>query len=412
MQIKNMRSHATHVVMGILYGANAFFVFDSEKLDASSVQKTEVSMQAAIRKIADASVNVNLSSEEKAVSNKFTCKFYGDVHLESNPATFEEAVNAYKKLPNVLKENKENAVPVKVWLTPLKNLDPSAASLKAEICPALMRKAEHALESIREIEMRLNDALDEKVVESFPQIQKRLRYFRDYCEDYTKILQGSMEQKVPLIREGTDDESSLEKLFDDQEKSPFSQVLLDKWLDNMEREITIVTSCVDIMDGIKIVSDQYELEREIFRAGVEDSLCFVFTSLETTDPYLDQMVKYLSCHESPSSVTPPSQDHWLSSHEVTTSMRQKAKEFMKLAQPLKGNNRFPFLVAALPNNKYAGATIYHYRDGHLRTEDFSKPGVPDVTSVTDKRDLIWCKSVCFYFVSSFSCSVISGDSIC
>ncbi|KAF1373476.1 hypothetical protein PFLUV_G00239260 [Perca fluviatilis] len=40
------KSSATHVVTGILYGANAFFVFDSEKVEASSVQDIQVSMEA------------------------------------------------------------------------------------------------------------------------------------------------------------------------------------------------------------------------------------------------------------------------------------------------------------------------------------------------------------------------------
>lgn len=42
---------ATHVVIGILYGANAFFVFDSDKVDSSNVQEIQGSMEAAIRKI-------------------------------------------------------------------------------------------------------------------------------------------------------------------------------------------------------------------------------------------------------------------------------------------------------------------------------------------------------------------------
>ncbi len=47
--IKN--STATHIITGILYGANAFFVFDSEKLDSSSVQDIQGGMEAVIKKI-------------------------------------------------------------------------------------------------------------------------------------------------------------------------------------------------------------------------------------------------------------------------------------------------------------------------------------------------------------------------
>ncbi|KAF1378006.1 hypothetical protein PFLUV_G00206740 [Perca fluviatilis] len=86
------KSSATHVVTGILYGANAFFVFDSEKVEASSVQDIQCSMRAVIKKIPkvdiEGEVNLQLTDEEKALTQKFSCKFYGDLILDSNPATF------------------------------------------------------------------------------------------------------------------------------------------------------------------------------------------------------------------------------------------------------------------------------------------------------------------------------------
>ncbi|XP_024150486.1 neoverrucotoxin subunit alpha isoform X2 [Oryzias melastigma] len=384
---------ATHVVTGILYGANAFFVFDSEKMDSSSVQQIGGSMHAVIKKIPmisiEGKVDIKLSEEEKDVTNKFSCKFYGDFILDSNPSTFEDAVKSYVELPQRLGENAEKTVPVKVWLTPLKILEPSAEELKADICVSLVRKAVNALDDMREIEMRCNDALDENVVKKFPPMQRKLRNFLHLCEDYTKTLKRNMEEKFPLIREGKEDEDSVHKVFDDLEKSPFSQENLDKWLDNVEREINVLTSCVNIMEGIKIVSDKSELDREVFAPGVEDALCFVFTSLETEDPYLKQMEKHLSCHETErlSSVTPPSKDHWFFKDQIFTDMRQKAKEFNSTFKNLKSSKKYSFVIAALPNQKHDGATIYHYRGGCLKTEDFSKP-VPNVRSVTDRRELL------------------------
>ncbi|KAI4795965.1 hypothetical protein KUCAC02_029534 [Chaenocephalus aceratus] len=97
---------ATHVVTGILYGADAFFVFDSEKLEASQVQKIEGSMQAVIKKIptfdVEGKVDIKLTDEEKALTNKFSCKFYGDFILKINPATFQDAVQTYVELPQLL----------------------------------------------------------------------------------------------------------------------------------------------------------------------------------------------------------------------------------------------------------------------------------------------------------------------
>ncbi|KAK1881507.1 Verrucotoxin subunit beta [Dissostichus eleginoides] len=167
---------ATHVVTGIVYGANAFFVFDSERLENSEVQKIEDSMQAVIKKIPslniDGKVGIKLTDEEKALTNTFSSKFYGDFILESNPATFQDAVQTYTQLPKLLGTNGENSVPVKVWLMPLKSFDPKAAELMRGISVGLVIKAQEALEHLKETQMRCNDSLEDKVIKSFPVLQK------------------------------------------------------------------------------------------------------------------------------------------------------------------------------------------------------------------------------------------------
>ncbi|TDG97685.1 hypothetical protein EPR50_G00210350 [Perca flavescens] len=170
------KSSATHVVTGILYGANAFFVFDSEKLDTSSVQEMKGRMQAVIKKIPsfniDGEVNIKLNEKEQALTETLYCKFHGDLILKSNPATFVEAVKTYVELPKLLGDEGEKAVPVKVWLMPLKNFNPEAAELKTDISHDVVRKAEDNLEELKEIVLRCNDSLEDEVVEQFPVIRE------------------------------------------------------------------------------------------------------------------------------------------------------------------------------------------------------------------------------------------------
>ncbi|XP_044194711.1 stonustoxin subunit beta-like [Thunnus albacares] len=386
------KSSATHVVTGIQYGANAFFVFDSEKLDASSVQNIQGSMEAVIKKIPsldiEGKVDIKLTDEEKDLTKKFSCKFYGDFILESNPATFEEAVKIYVELPKLLGENGEHAAPLKVWLMPLKNFNSKAAELLSEISVGLVRTAGDTLEGIRQIKMRCNDSLADKVSEDFPEIHKTLESFQKLCDNFTSALQQIMKKTFPAIREGKEDESSLEKFFEERDMSPFSQDKLSKWMDHMEREITVIRSCVDMMEGTntKIVKNQSELDREVFDPEVKNALCFVFTSVESTDPCFDAMADYLDSLE----LKCTNAEHWYFAEEVLTKMREKAKAFHDLAKPLKDSSSVRFLVTATANEKYKGATIYHYKEGKLVTDDFSKPDVPsDVETITDKNDLMW-----------------------
>ena len=386
------KGKATHVVTGILYGADAFFVFDSEKLEASSVQDIQGHMEAVIKKIPlidiEGSIDMQLTKAEKNMTNKFSCKFYGDFNLDRIPTSFEDAVKTYAELPKLLREDGKKSVPVMVWLTPLKNYDTTAAELKREISIGLVQKAQKALEELREMEMRCNDSLEDTVVENFPQIKEELKGFKIRCDLYASELRKNMRDKFPLIREGKEDESSVKKLLDDRNKSPFSHEKLDKWLDHKEREINVIRSCVEMMEGTKIVHNESELDREVLAAGVVDALCFVFTSLQSADPGLDAMDHYVKTFEKGCIY----EDPWYYSNDVLGKMRQKAESVRHLVKALKNRRGFHFLVAAIDNKKYTGATIYHYKNGKLVTEDFSKPALPPVRNITDKRDFIWCKS--------------------
>ncbi|XP_035764700.1 stonustoxin subunit alpha-like [Neolamprologus brichardi] len=387
-EAKNVKGLATHVVTGILYGANAFFVFDSEKLDDSSIQVIQDSIQAIlIKKITsfnvDGKVDIKLSDEEKAVTDKFTCRFYGDFILESNPVTFEDAVKTYIQLPKLLGENRENCVPLKVTLMPLKKLHPKAAYM---ISSGFISKAEDTLQELHNLDIRCNDLLEDRVVRSFPQIQEKLSKFKKLCQYFRSSLQETMAEKLPSIRAGEEDEQKLVNVFDDRDKLPFSQERLTKWIKDEEREVTIIRYFVDMMEGTKIISDQSELDREVFKPGVEEVLCFVFTSLKSTDPYLQNMSDYLEKKEleGTDGNTPPAQDQWYRSDEVIKQMTEKAEAVKNCSR---------LFITAIQNDKYKGGSIYHYRNTNLVTDDFSGPDVTDVEKVTDRRDLIWCKKL-------------------
>ncbi|KAG8127242.1 putative Neoverrucotoxin subunit beta protein [Naja naja] len=82
---------ATHVVTAILYGAQAFFVFDREVSSAEMAENMEGSFQATLTKEISirGEAEVKLTEEEKENALKFRCKFYGDFSLERNPVTFK-----------------------------------------------------------------------------------------------------------------------------------------------------------------------------------------------------------------------------------------------------------------------------------------------------------------------------------
>ncbi|XP_071343216.1 stonustoxin subunit alpha-like [Trachinotus anak] len=388
---------ATHVVTGILYGANAFFVFDSEKLEHNSVQDIHGGMKVVVKNIPNYDINgevdIKLTDKEKSLTDKFSCKFFGDFFLERNPATFEKAVKTYINLPKLLGEKSENAVPLKVWLMPLKYMISKPPQQMTEISVEQVRKVQNALEGLHHLERRCNDMKEHEVVKHFPKIHEKLSSFQELCTHYTSALQQTFAKKIPLIKTGEEDETELEKVFKDRDESPFSQEKLNNWLDDKEREITIISSCVDTImgTGTKIITGQSELDREALAPGGEHALCLVFTSLETTELYLQELADYVDPLklQGTAGAAPPAQDPWYFSDEAVANMREKAKDFHDLAEALKSSRRFRFLAATIANEKYKGANIYHYKDGILATDDFSRPDLPPVDAIKDRSALIW-----------------------
>ncbi|XP_034006858.1 neoverrucotoxin subunit beta-like [Trematomus bernacchii] len=154
---------ATHVVTGILYGAQAFFVFDREVSVNENHQDIQGHLNVMIKNIPCLSIegkgSLKMEEKDKAKVDKLSCRFFGDFLVQKPPTSFQEAVEVYQSLPKLLGDNGENAVPVKVWLLPLTFLDSTAAKLVRQISIGLVEESQSVLEDFSDLEMRFNDAL-------------------------------------------------------------------------------------------------------------------------------------------------------------------------------------------------------------------------------------------------------------
>uniref|UniRef100_A0A3Q4I2S5 B30.2/SPRY domain-containing protein n=1 Tax=Neolamprologus brichardi TaxID=32507 RepID=A0A3Q4I2S5_NEOBR len=317
---------------------------------------------------------VCISSRMELKITKFSCKFFGDFILDSNPTTFEEAMKTIAELPRILKEKGENAVPIKVWLTPLKTLGYGGAELVKDISVDSLRRIEDTLEALKEMKERCNDSLDEVVVKHFPQIKHYLQNFQKLCSDKISDFQRTLKRVLPSIREGRADESSLNNVFDDLDKSPYNLGNLSKCLDYIEREINIITSFLGRMEGIKIVQNKSELDRAVLATGVNHAFCFVFTGLKNADLNLDAMAN---------------EDPWYYLDDTLDHMKKVTDFFMDLYRAYKNSTQLCFLVAAIQHQNYKGATIYQYKEGRMITDNFSKPKIRDPRTIKKRSHFLW-----------------------
>ncbi|XP_037643291.1 uncharacterized protein LOC119498440 isoform X1 [Sebastes umbrosus] len=379
---------ATHVVTGILYGAQAFFVFDREVSEKEDHQDIQGNLKVMIKKIPCFDIkgegSLKMENKDKENVEKFSCRFFGDFSLQKPPTSFQDAVEVYQSLPKLLGANGENAVPMKVWLLPLTTLDSSAAKLVRQISITLVQESQRVLEDFSELEMRCNDALKTTTAQQFPQIGKKIKTFKEMCSEFRLELQGTLAKKLPLIRGGGEEEAVLAEILKKRFSSPFNSKNLNEWMDCKEREVDTLKSFTNMMKNTKIVPSQNHMYKESLSA--EHAVCFVFTSLGSAEPYLSTLSNYLKqTLDDPQD--PRTQDvekkQWYASKEVAGVMRNKAKLFSDFAEANKENKNIKFLTVGLTNEIQKGSSIYLYKDGFPDNENFEPPSKPETVTVGD-----------------------------
>lgn len=140
VQFPNVFSNktATHVVVGILYGADAFFVFDRKIQESENKREVTGSMKALVKKLPGIEIEgdgkIKIDTNDRKEADRFECTFHGDIHLPNNPTTFDSAVKIYQELPKLLNRGDSPVVVAKrVWLYPLTKLNSDAAKVVHEI---------------------------------------------------------------------------------------------------------------------------------------------------------------------------------------------------------------------------------------------------------------------------------------
>ncbi|XP_060539195.1 uncharacterized protein LOC117657948 [Pantherophis guttatus] len=383
---------ATHVVTAILYGAQAFFVFDREVSSTETVKHIQGSLQLTVQKLISITgeAEIKLTEKEKENALKFSCKFHGDFSLEKNPVTLQDAITAYETLPKLLGEHGENAVPMRVWLYPLTKLDTRAAKIVREISLMLIFDAEKILEELNEIQMQSNDLAKNPIAETFPEIKRKIQQFKDLCKQHRQIFQKQLARMLPSIRGGRKEEGTLGDILISIKESPFNGQRLCEFLDSKKREINFIKSYLTILNNIEVISSQNKLEEIVLDPQNVYVVSFIFTSLHKKEPFLLSLQKWLQeqfSQESAKSTKSGQEEDtaWFEDKERTRNARRAAKSIKDFFSINQSNEKVRIVVASLPDLATPGASMYLYEDGELVSKNFELPSKPLPFLITELR---------------------------
>ncbi|KTG32481.1 hypothetical protein cypCar_00040057 [Cyprinus carpio] len=390
------RKTATHVITAVLYGAQAFMVFDRTFSDDENHQEIEGELNVMVKSIPGFSIEgqggVEMTEGHKEKAKNITCTFHGDVHLKQNPTTYMEALEVYKKLPTLLGEDSQNAVAIKVWLYPLSLLDTAAAQLVREISTCLISNTEHMIEELGEVERKCNDLSRKPVANIFSDIKERLRLFQNSISIYSLILQKALARVLPAIRGGGMEEKSLDDILKIHYLSPFNAGMLNQWLHDTKSELHLLTSYTKTLKGIK-TEDSDGLIISLLDPDIDVVVCLTFTSLKYKDPYLTTLNEFLKSvtfteldGENKFSLTSSVQKPF-NPHDVTSKMRENLSHFRSFSEANKDEKTIHFIISTISDASNPGSSIYLYEKGKLTDKKFqpvSKPPPPIVKNVLDQ----------------------------
>ncbi|XP_056329171.1 uncharacterized protein si:ch211-281l24.3 isoform X2 [Danio aesculapii] len=284
---------ASHVIIAVYYGAQAFFVFDSS--GSNHDKNTEIAdvLKTLTSTFCSNHIISSLNAAEKAKSSSFSCSLYIDVGDWKSPVSFDKAVDIYGSLPMLLGSKGEKAIPLKVWLYPLEKLvkSPVHAAL-SEVSENLKHQVENVLEHLRKQIMICQDMITDfanvKVIQWFPTLEDKLLQFTELLQEYQTTFQKRITETVH-IKEGKTERSSQE-LLERYQQSPFSAEKTNQWLENKETELRILNDCRAA--DITVVKSQAELQQIISDPQITRVMCLTLFSPNSEDSFLTALKNY------------------------------------------------------------------------------------------------------------------------
>ncbi|KAK2917139.1 hypothetical protein Q8A67_001513 [Cirrhinus molitorella] len=384
---EDVHDTATHIVTGILYGADACFVFDrhvSSDEDQSTVKGDAKVVLEKLKCISlDVNVELNMDDKEKNAVKNFTCTFYGDFQLPSNPTTFEDAMKVFADLPKLLKENQELAVPLSVWLYPLDKLHSRASKLHKEISMDLIQETESVLESLNTAEMKCSDLLEDSPAVAFAAFHEKILQMKQNCCKYKLRLMKKLGSLLPNICGEVINETELNDFLQEHEESPFSEGDLTEWLKERKSESEIIKT---VLRQLKDYGAQVEVNIDAILMDLEigNLVSYTFTSLNMSDMILPKQKIYLSSSpkEEKVEISPDiKQKSWLTA-EIKKTMRRNLEIFKNLINS-KDCKPAKFIVSSKEMKNHPGSCILLYENGSDDTVFFIPPSKP-VCPVTEE----------------------------
>ena len=313
-------------------------------------------------------------------------KFYGDFVPDTNPTTFDDAVDLYKKLPGLL-GNTENSVPLVVYLHPLCDIDSKASKLVREISASLVNEITEILEQLHEYATRCSDLMKTPACKNFKGLKKKILKFKKMIGNYKTEFQRQLLPIIPKIRGGGSEESEMIEIMRKKDNSPFQDQMLLCWLEEHESEAKVLGMYLKYLGGVEFAQTKGDLRAVYLNPNNRNVVCFTIRR-PAKDSYLSSMESCLQNPDFKFQVEPS-----ISYEDFEESIMHNSRKFIEYFRSNKDKStKFIITEEETGDSDCIGGSIYLYEDGRLVNRNFVPPSEQDQPNVRILNCfLLFCK---------------------
>ncbi|XP_057377813.1 uncharacterized protein LOC130699581 [Daphnia carinata] len=279
---KLMETPATHVVIGITYGLEAFCIFSKDN---------QANTYARIFKERLVNEDENLEHDQDeegdeedgghcSIPKDLQCTLYSDLvdFKGSKSWTLKPVAEQYEACRKILEHGTQKTIPMKVWLYPLNKLM-AAKELVAQMPQNIKDVSRELLFRFQVILSHLHgicfeaqllakelDGLESQ--QSIPSTaNERIKHFKDLVMQFLPTFIKPLTLWTVKIRQGEVGEKKIAEIINAVEtQSPFVANKVKHWI-NLQRQELKTLKSLDKLPGVLVVSSKERLQNEIKNGG-------------------------------------------------------------------------------------------------------------------------------------------------
>jgi hypothetical protein len=284
---------ATHVVVGITWGADTILTSEYQNTDNRDVKEVEGVLSAELDKFSvkiKGRGEVDFQTDDKNTELQFKIRMYGNILPGSDPlpTNFEDALALMKKMPEYVRmSNDGKGMPLTYSLIPISLLkDHLKFSFKSEnliqfIAEESLLRIVHLFENFSEASQAIHDFFETMQAHKFCIEKNEIEIIRKLKEELelseTKFCSSSA-SRLKEVRSGEKDLSALETLLAEFQLTPDRVTNQIEDMNHISEKISFAKSL--ILNGATYVGHGLTLDDEILKKF--DSTAYVLFFKKTS----------------------------------------------------------------------------------------------------------------------------------